>query len=1407
MSSPESPSSGAYASPSPPGSPKIDLTMTPKSKIAALLAQFSDSDSDGPASKPRAKSPSKQHNSPPRKAAAVADDNEEDDDDDMPVARHRARATKMASIDSGDDIEMADADTPSLPKMSAAERLRQGLFGNKSKEVEPNSNNDTDSDDAPKQPRRRMLKKKSSPIQSAGSSPARSAAKSASPRPITSNSTGEDTTAQPKRQNKTKKGEKPAGKKSSKSKKSKKPSMQENASGSDGNSQISDSDDDSLSGVDSDVSVGALIEESKLVQLVNKRRQANKEKEAIEEAKRRARQEASQPADNEEPIIFDDISEGEPGKRPTKTKQPSVRKASKKAVFEMQAETQRMARNMNLQLTAPPRKKFPVADLWAKLGLKDPNAPRSEQAEKSQPDALSSSIPNTSEVEQSSPPSSFTTSPKKATVVPERTVAETTVEKMDSIITEGDDLPSLEQLMQESYAPKDTAPLDKGKGTVVDQDIEMFDVPGDRKLGFQSIPKLDASKSTKAFPTIVPKLSVQANDDSDSDDLEIIPPPAITIAKPVPKSDPLKDLRRLSKLNSPESKRKGRFGKNAAVPTDWLADLQRKAREQIKADEQERVNELRAQGIEVLTEADKEKEMFGEDHIEKARQEARELKDRERREEARRRGVHLADLTDDSENDGDWQEDEGDDDDLSGSDSEGSGSGEEDVESEAEGEEQKAGSPTPGQREATPVRLSDMPKMMESDDEDAVERAPTAAPRRQRARAVVKDDEDEDEKEEQPEALDSITHVPSSMQSPQKPAPFAGMQASLPLGLTQMFDSSMEAESVPSSLANPKEDAPGVFAGINPQGPVMGLTQMFESSMDSQTSDSGAQNRMDMLRQDVPDDLGISQIPLEPLKGNTQMQAQTQSSMLDLAYSQSQVQYEPESMLQPMDISTQMSDYPDPTPDMGFQYNPDQAPPRFMQASQAMDSESVSGKRRVPSGLTESTVIVSPETTPKPKKGRLIRRNRVGSEDEASEKAGSDSEAALSASEKTAPNAFDLLGKKAKKAAEVYDKKKSRAKDMFQEAAEESEDEYAGLGGASDEDSNDEDLSELEDLIDNETMDADDGAHAELDLKRNVADDEKDVQKLMKDITHGNLRKRRGAGFDLDDSDEEEYRRERRRLKNAAERRRLLMQHDNISKIADNPKRQAFLSIIAGGREGDRSFLDEEEDYDFGIHADTQNTDSQSADKTAADNQADSPSAAEPAAETQNESNEKEPSGNPRRTNKKRKPKTLLEVQRSVSSLLDDGTDKAALDDLSSSDIEIEELDTITKRRKVAVVDRVAMKRSATTTSESTKLAYYRGSNSTDPTGQFKIPALVRRATTQAISETTTVAPKAAIAETTTSMKRVKAVGASINFQYREAAKQKNIEKAVNGKKKEEKKVMGARRANAANVFNAGGFS
>ncbi|KAK6526352.1 hypothetical protein TWF694_004951 [Orbilia ellipsospora] len=1407
-----SPSSRGYASPSPPRSPGIDLTVTPRTKIKLMLASMEDSDSDSaePVSRLKLKPSPKQKGSPGRSTSTPAVNDDEDDEDDMPVVRHRARNTNKTVDSDNDDVDMQDVNT-AIPKMSAADRIRQQLYGNKADTDEDQASDKDDEEETPKPARRRLLKKKSSPIRTQLTSPARGLAISASSPPKGSS---------PPKPLPQKKSGKKKEKAARKSKKSKKPATVESGSGSDAAAQSSDSDSDPLASLDEDDSLDNLFEEGKLMRLVNEKRKANQAKEAAEEAKRQARMEAAQLDEDDMDQIYSD------GSDKPKTKRPAARKASKKAELEMRAETQRLARNQKLRLASPERKKLPVSDLWSILGGFNPKAPPAT----SQPDSSANSLPNTSEIEQSTSPSSTNVSPNaKANV--DAAQGDQRVQE-DAIVRDVNDMPSLEELMKESYAPKEETTA-KGKERAVDQDVKMLDIPKGQKLGFSALPKL---KDTQK-PVV--------DEDSDSDDLEIIPPPVI--ARPVPKSDPLKDLRRIARLDHKDSGRTNRGRKGPVKDPNWEINLVKKAKEQIKADEEEKMNQLRAQGFEVLTEAEKVKEILNvENYIDKARQEADEQRERERREEARSRGIRLADLSEDSdEDDGSWQ----------GSDDEPELSGSEDSDAESNAESEEAadeemkeveevnvsGTPPSAQRPSSPLRLP------ESDDEEMAENL-SAAPvnsRRQRARAVVKDDDDEDDEDEEEEstAKESITQVPSSTTtSPQKPAMFGNFQAAgLPISLTQMFNSSMESESVPASMPERSQksvpftgfggQAPVIgltqmfessmdsqpvpasipersqknapLAGFGGQGPVLGLTQMFESSMDSQANGSVAQNRMDQLREDIPDSLNISQIPLEAPGQETQIGAQ--DSLLDLNYSQSQIQFEPESLLDPT-ISGGQRYIPEPTPDMGFQYDPAAAPPRFeIPQSQLTDTQSVSGTMQ--SGFTEPTVILSPEEpAPRRKKGKLIRKIRAQSEDvDGSENANSDGEDAISGQDEPA-NAFDILGKKKKKVKIVdnYDKKNSKAKNLFQEDAEESEDEYQGLGGNSDEEETDEEaLAEMEEMIDDETKDLDDGQHAELDLKRAVVEDEKNVQKIMKDIKHGNLRKRRGQGFDLDDDsdDAEEERRERRRQRNAAERRRLLLQDDNISKLAENSKRQAFLKVIEEDRSNEKSFLDDEEDYDFAVHEDTQKEEETEVTDKVPDSQ---PIAVDESEKT--EKTEKAENVNPRRTSKKRKTATSLQVQRTVSSLLDDGMDTFDPNLSSDSDLEIEGIDTLSKRPRLNYIDRVAEKRSATTTSDTAKQAFSRGS-ATDPTGVFKVPALLRRSTTQTISETTTVAPKTAFVETTTKMKKAKGSGATFNYQYREAAKQKSIEKVASSRRKEEKKVMGARRADAANVFNAGGFA
>jgi len=78
------------------------------------------------------------------------------------------------------------------------------------------------------------------------------------------------------------------------------------------------------------------------------------------------------------------------------------------------------------------------------------------------------------------------------------------------------------------------------------------------------------------------------------------------------------------------------------------------------------------------------------------------------------------------------------------------------------------------------------------------------------------------------------------------------------------------------------------------------------------------------------------------------------------------------------------------------------------------------------------------------------------------------------------------------------------------------------------------------------------------------AQDEAAVSKLYKDLTTGALRRKRGAGDDLDLSDEEDQIARRREAKRRefARMRRELLRDEAVGKIAEDRKKQAFLKSI-----------------------------------------------------------------------------------------------------------------------------------------------------------------------------------------------------------------------------------------------------
>ncbi|EPY51401.1 mediator-replication checkpoint 1 [Schizosaccharomyces cryophilus OY26] len=138
--------------------------------------------------------------------------------------------------------------------------------------------------------------------------------------------------------------------------------------------------------------------------------------------------------------------------------------------------------------------------------------------------------------------------------------------------------------------------------------------------------------------------------------------------------------------------------------------------------------------------------------------------------------------------------------------------------------------------------------------------------------------------------------------------------------------------------------------------------------------------------------------------------------------------------------------------------------------------------------------------------------------------------------------------------------------EFVEDQAEESEDEYAGLGGASeDEDGNEELEPEIKNMIDDETKlkKEEIASMAQYARDQEIDRDSKLVEQLMKDVTTGGLRKRRrnnvGLLDDSEDDDDEHSEIRREKLKEL--RRRKLMEHENLE-ILGGEKRKAFLATV-----------------------------------------------------------------------------------------------------------------------------------------------------------------------------------------------------------------------------------------------------
>lgn len=239
------------------------------------------------------------------------------------------------------------------------------------------------------------------------------------------------------------------------------------------------------------------------------------------------------------------------------------------------------------------------------------------------------------------------------------------------------------------------------------------------------------------------------------------------------------------------------------------------------------------------------------------------------------------------------------------------------------------------------------------------------------------------------------------------------------------------------------------------------------------------------------------------------------------------------------------------------------------------------------------------------------------------------------------------------------------------------------------------------------------------------------------------LRRKRGADYDLSDSDDGGEAKRRMKRRQFAKMQKALFSDERISKVAENPRTQAFLRTIE-----DRGSDDE---MDF-LFAPTQPTSDSQEESQSEERDAVPDSQPQVAAQVQ-----RAPAAQ-RRTRDGRKPTTIGDIRASLSNLLEEpaiGSSIVPATDLESSDHSADEADAgedapetdgdkenrnPNPRRtgRAAVVDRISLKRNSSSSissdssvsSRNGRLAFAAPAMSA---GGFKVPALLRRATTNSL--------------------------------------------------------------------------
>jgi mediator of replication checkpoint protein 1 len=728
--------------------------------------------------------------------------------------------------------------------------------------------------------------------------------------------------------------------------------------------------------------------DSRVLALVEQKRKKREDRERIEEEKKAARAERMKRFSSE--IFSSEDSDDDDGSARKLTQQSRpTRKAGKKALEEMNRETQRMSRNMELTHQARTKKKITKESFFARFNSMQTQGMERSQSALATP-SMNSSSPLPSDVEGQkeyiSPLTSPLCDPAADTEKPLVDINQQADELMD--------LPSIEDILTREYYPPEP---------VI---VEQTEIAGHEKLHTKkakAFPKLERKPLTKQSVRvrISRQVVAQLQKDGSDSDLEVITSPAkcrrIAIFENLPaqmaqESSSILKLKTLAHLTSPT--RRSRAMTSAELSTM----LRIRARQQAAKEREERIRELRAKGMVIETAEERAAmEADVEDLMEKARKEAEEISRKEKA--SRKKENKHADMGDSEDEDYELSgSDDADDNDPGNRDEDGGNGGEDDETTShqgtyrlVDGEAEES-----GDSEDDHIDLyGDLYDVTSDDDRET----PVTAVRRKRPARVILDDEDEEQGSTQ------ITPAKASPESLKRPQFLNALTSSnLTMGLSQAF-----AATLGNGRLDPEEDSLNIIRSLPDPGlPVVDLLQAGSQVM---VKDS----------QEQPGE------PVDLFEGYTQSDVRVSESPAPRTWSQ-------------------VSQIPDPTQDAGFVLSPFDQSKRFLE---------------LPASTIDTLILPEGESPTKRKKSRMLRGRRVAELSDIEEER--DGEGSF----ESKANVFDIMRKASRKSAVPFDKSNSKAKEIVDEAAEESEDEYAGLGGGSDDNASEEDEYDREMINDN----------------------------------------------------------------------------------------------------------------------------------------------------------------------------------------------------------------------------------------------------------------------------------------------------------------------------------------------------